>query len=375
VFKITPAGGIDSTFIPINFDAVAETQGQLNPGEVPNFFNFVSVAVLPGTSKQLLVVTKLQEARAGVSWTRVLCYRALANGNIDRSFTMVLLSSPYSNPRINSNGLAVQADGKFYISGYLNGTLGAPNVYMYVNRFLANGLPDPSFGTNGQYIVPKPYQNLRMGRNQMVLNNFGKILLFATERNQLEVVQLIGEPAAVPCSVASATVRCHCIGASCLAFGSPDPNSLVLNDSILTIDGNANLQANTALSNSSVIVSGRVRVSGALTVQSSQPPGSVVTVVSSSDGVVGSFDTVNVNGCPATSQTSGGLSVVVTVPEDCNSGSLSTGAIVGIAIGAVVGGVLLGLLVVVLTRYGIAHYNNKASSEIKNNRLMEVEMV
>jgi uncharacterized delta-60 repeat protein len=110
-------------------------------------------------------------------------------GTLDPSFgTGGRLTTPIGNFGDGGNAVAVQNDGKIVVGGYTQNSFTTADFA--VVRYLENGNPDSTFGSNG--IVTTPVE-LRSKGNALVIQNDGKILLAGASDWHLNLVRYNGD--------------------------------------------------------------------------------------------------------------------------------------------------------------------------------------
>jgi uncharacterized delta-60 repeat protein len=104
-------------------------------------------------------------------YSRFVLVRYQPNGSLDASFGQngVLIAPPNTNRHDGLRSVRLQPDGKIIATG--TALAGVTSFVLF--RFHANGMPDASFGTNGEVITPAGYNG-----GQAALLPDGKIILF-----------------------------------------------------------------------------------------------------------------------------------------------------------------------------------------------------
>lgn len=129
--------------------------------------------------------------------SRLILSRFLADGRPDFTFNSTGMATA---PMINGNslgyaGLAIQRNGKLVVTGQLRNNASGEGIPVVV-RYLANGTPDPLFGTGGSLVLPLEAQ--RGVCRGIVVQRDGKIAVSGYKQPPSEcapfLARLAGDP-------------------------------------------------------------------------------------------------------------------------------------------------------------------------------------
>jgi uncharacterized delta-60 repeat protein len=184
VARLLPGGGPDTTFGTAG-QTVTPVNGAVQQG--------VQTSLLQPDGK--LLVGGWADPTYGAASFALTRYNA--DGSIDGSFGtggQVLTAFPLGNATMY--GLTEQPDGDIVTVGTENGTPAGSNTsqsYMVAARYTANGQLDPTFGTNGEVVVPRIEYGTTAsdyGRAVAVLPD-GDILLGGGDNSNLAVAEYL----------------------------------------------------------------------------------------------------------------------------------------------------------------------------------------
>ncbi len=130
ILRVTPSGGLDSTFATGGVFELTRSGTQTSSG--------VAIQTDGG-----IVVTGITDEQS--SNQNIFVLRLTSTGALDQDFGVAGLSIVDTVEVEEAAGIALMLDGRILVAGNGNGPL--------IARFLTDGLPDPTFGGNGRQAI------------------------------------------------------------------------------------------------------------------------------------------------------------------------------------------------------------------------------
>lgn len=174
-----PSGDLDTTFNNGTSKVVIEPLG------ASSWVEYRSLGLL--SDGRIVIAGREEIYNSGITtrWNAVRCY--MPDGSVDSSFATngLLLDTIAGSALLNDHGMLVQPDDAIMMYGnWSDGT----NYRVAACRFMPDGTPDPSFGTNGRSVMLTANYGPSIGRGALLpdgrlalpniyLNNCGTLVV------------------------------------------------------------------------------------------------------------------------------------------------------------------------------------------------------